>query len=354
VYGGRFYQVTDAKNEFNDNTYIVFRLITTMFMPVLCVASVLFGNYDKLTNLLLVIFTLIKMSESISDAFYGIIQKNNKFYIIGISLFYKFLFGVGLFTVTNLATFDIRLAALAMLVVNLAWTIFYDFHKVRRRVQWVFLRGMIPKLKELARKSSYLAFFSFAPVFAMNIPRFFMTNIDDQAYFSIFVIPITLFGIIILLIINPMLVPLSSRIQNNDSGITKTIIRMMLYVSAFAMFTLIIAWYIGIQVLTVVFGIDFADYRYILLISIISGALHGLAFIFIVILNIMRRFIQEMWIYIICISVLFLSSAITVKEYGLIAAIIVYSVYNAVSLFLFGLYYLQEARRQRIRKEAQA
>jgi hypothetical protein len=63
IYGGRFYQVSDVKNEFDDNTYILFRLITTMFMPLLCGAFVLFGRFDKLTNTLLIIFTLIKMSR---------------------------------------------------------------------------------------------------------------------------------------------------------------------------------------------------------------------------------------------------------------------------------------------------
>ena len=114
IYGGRFYQVSDVTNEFDDNTYILFRLATTMFIPILCGIFVLFGRYDKLTNTLLVIFTLIKMSQSISDAFYGVIQKENKFYIIGMSLFYRFIFGVGAFAVINFATRDIRPAALVM------------------------------------------------------------------------------------------------------------------------------------------------------------------------------------------------------------------------------------------------
>jgi len=345
IYGGRFYQVSDVKNEFDDNTYILFRFTTTMFMPILCMAFMLLGNYDKLTNMLLIIFTLIKMSLSISDAFYGVIQKENKFYIIGMSLFYRFLFGIGFFAVINFATRDIRLAALVMFIANLACTVFYDFRKARHRVQLAFLHRMAPKLKNLAGKSLCLAIFLFAPILAMNIPRFFMAQIDDQAYFSIFTVPTTLFSMIVMLMINPTLVDLSNRIHNNDTSVAETIKRLILYVGVVAALALILAYYIGIQILTAVYGIDFAGYRNILLLSIISGALSGLAYIFILILNIMRRFVQVIQIYITCILILSLSSFFTVGEYGLIAAIFVYLAYNAVSLFLFGLYYVADLTR---------
>ena len=350
IYGGRFYQVSDVKNEFDDNTYIFFRLATTMFMPILCGAFALFGRYDKLTNTLLIIFTLIKMSESISDAFYGIIQKENKFYIVGMSLFYRFLFGVGSFTVINFATLDVRLAALVMLIVNLAYTVFYDLRKARYRIEWAFLRGMTQRLKNLAGKSLYLAIFSFVPILAINTPRFFMTIIDDQAYFSIFTIPTTLFNMIVVFMVNPTLVHLSNRIHNNDASVAETIKRLALYVGAFAALSLILAYYIGTQVLTLIYGIDFAGYRRILLISVISGALSGLVYIFVVILNIMRRFIQQMRIYIICMLILFLSSFFTVGEHGLTAAIIVCLAYNATSLFLFGLYYATDLKNSRARQ----
>ena len=347
LYGGRFYQVTDVKNEFEDNVYILLRFMTTMFMPMLCGVFVLFGNYGKLTNRLLIFFTLIKMSESISDAFYGIIQKRNEFYIIGISFFYRFIIGVGLFVVINFVTYDISLAVLGMLFANFTCMVFYDFRKARYCVKWLFSRGMIEQLKKLAGKGFYLAIFSFIPILTINIPRFFLINIDDQAYLSIFNMPNTIFYMLVMLImINPTLVHMSNSIQNNEAGVTKTIKRLILVVCGFTALSLILAYYIGTQILTIVFGIDFAGYRSVLLMSIINGALLGTVNIFVSVLNIMRRFIQEMTIYIICVFILLLFSVLTVGRYGLIAAITALLVYNATTLLLFGFCSLKNLRRR--------
>ena len=101
MFGGRNYQITDEKKEFSDNQYKNFRYFTTILSVVLFSLLFLVFNYPIYKYLIIILLILVRSLESISDVYFGILQKNNKLYLVGISLFLKNLISLIAFIVTD-------------------------------------------------------------------------------------------------------------------------------------------------------------------------------------------------------------------------------------------------------------
>ena len=101
TFGGRNYQITDAKNEFSGNLYKSFRYLTTIISVILFVLLFLLFKYSTYKYLIIILLIFVRSFESISDVYFGIFQKNNKLYLVGISLFFKNLLALIIFVLTD-------------------------------------------------------------------------------------------------------------------------------------------------------------------------------------------------------------------------------------------------------------
>lgn len=61
-------------------------------MMIIVVAYCVIMKYDAYKFTITVALCLMKCFEVFSDVFYGVLQKNDKLYVVGISLFLKSIF----------------------------------------------------------------------------------------------------------------------------------------------------------------------------------------------------------------------------------------------------------------------
>lgn len=356
LYGGRLYQVSDVNNEFTDKEYILLRCLTTAIMPLLCLGFILFGGYSLTTMILLAIFTLMKMTETLGDVFYGILHKNNNLYIVGKSLLFRTVFGILAFLIIDLITRNIVLAGLATLAVNVGFLLFYDMRVTnvefnRRYIPW-FVHNVwkIENIRNMLKRCFPIAALSFLPNLAYNVPRFFLGSDGSdsgQMFFSVFLMPSTLFSVFVTLLVNPRVVHLSKEITKGGTAITKDIMRMLIYNIGLAAVVMVVAHFIGLQVLSLVYGVSFADYQWAMYMSIVAGAATGIGSMFISLLNILRKFTAQVLVFVIGIIILGIVSILTIGDNDVTAAVIAYTVYAIFTVIFFGLSYHLTMKKRR-------
>jgi len=131
LYKVRTYQVSDVNNEFSQNEYVGFRILT---IAVSACASIIyiFASATSVRALLVSFsYLLFKADESFNDVNFGCAQKEYRMDFIGRSQFMRGLLSVGLFAAAMEATQSIEVAVLFMAFGGIVITCLYDIKYTR-------------------------------------------------------------------------------------------------------------------------------------------------------------------------------------------------------------------------------
>lgn len=260
---------------------------------LLCIGN----GYDLTKTLLILTLVMFKAVESISDVFYGVMQRHHKLYIAGYSLTIKAITSIALFVLIDLVTKDILLASISVVIVNAFVFLFYDLRQVskledvdiRMNNARIYYKQAISVLK-----ITFPVFIvSFLSIFSLNVPRFFIDRFhgSENAYFGIMAMPITLILLVMTFILQPNIVALSEDFKNGKlKKFRKTLAKVGVITALVGVLILGVTYLIGDSVLTLVFGIDFTDYRIELTIIVLGAVLNAFVAIGVNILTVMRRF----------------------------------------------------------------
>ena len=83
-YAGRTFQVTNNDKDLNDTDFIYNRIISCLIMLFFVIVYLFIKNYSIYKNIVILLFVFYRMIEAYCDAVYGVIQKNNDLYKVGI------------------------------------------------------------------------------------------------------------------------------------------------------------------------------------------------------------------------------------------------------------------------------
>ena len=88
-------------------------------------------KYSVYKYLIIILLIIVRGFESISDVYFGILQKNHKLYLVGISLFFKNLLALITFIITDYIFKNLYISIISWGIVNLLFLIFFDILKVK-------------------------------------------------------------------------------------------------------------------------------------------------------------------------------------------------------------------------------
>lgn len=341
TWGGRTYQISDVKNEFTQNSYVTVRIVLGVAMLVGALLFSIVNSYDIAKTLLICVFVLFKALESIADAIYGILQVNNRLYVVGKSLVYKTLFSSIVFLLIDIATSDILLSALGIVLVNVIIIFVYDLPNARHFEDISALSKNFNKyLREallITKRCAPVFAVWFLTIFTLNIPRYYLDKYhpEDIGYYGIIAMPITLIILLMSLILQPNMVDLSKLYdQRRYSSFNRTVLKLMLATTLLGVITLLLAYFVGAQALELVFGVSFEEYNNELLIMVVGGILNALTVVFIILLIVMRRFRAQFYILLVSNVLLLIASALLVRPNGIIASTVLFACVSMVQLVL--------------------
>lgn len=324
VYAGRIYQVTDQNKNISDKEYIINRAITTILMIILVSIFSFAKEYSIFKFTIFILLTIYKALEAFSDVIYGILQKNEKLDIVGKSLLLKSIISVIVFIIIDVITKNMITSIISMILINVLILIIYDIKISRGMVDF-----SVKVKKENVIQIFKAGFFTFAIAFlgmyVLNAPKYAIDSYLTENYqtiFGIIVMPATVIGLVAQFLIHPYLNQILDLYKNKDLKLlNKLILKLVIYILAFGTISSILAYFLGVQVLGLIYGLDLSLYRVGLLIIIIASTLYTIGVIYSSVLTTVRETFPQFIIYIFMAIFAFFTSNILTKTLEINGAI---------------------------------
>lgn len=345
-YGGRNFQVSDYKKIFSDSEYFSSRFITLIIsLIVTIVFLILSSDAFEITYFILIVM-LVKFTESFADVYYGIFQKNNRLDIVGKSYVLKNVLGIIIFFAIDIITKNIYYSVFSMLIVNIIVFYLYDYIKVKKmeNISITFFDKSV-----IVLKASFGYFiYNFLILVISNIPRMTVYKYlskNELGYYGILIMIPSVMTLLGALIISPVLTDLTmlhneKKFRNFDI-LVRNLVIITLTISASCM---IIAYFFGDPVLSLLYGISFEGYSVIFLIFIAAGTFNVLTVILSNLLTIYRKTKFQVLLYFFVLIFGIIISIYSTLNFGMSGAVLSYFMIMLFQFLVFIVYYEYEKK----------
>lgn len=339
TYGGRTYQVTDISGKTKDCDYLYLRVVNCATMLLCTFIFLLFKDYSLNKVLVIVFLVVYKMIFAYSDTIFGIFQKNDNLYQVGISLTIRSIFTVVVFIIVDMLTYDLILSTISLMLSELMVFIFFDC-LLLKKYEISFSRVNKEAMKLLFVGGFSVFVFMLLSFILINIPKFAIDDIlndSDQAIFGIILMPATLISICANFIVQPFINEIKTLIEQNKYLIfRKLIFKICMWVFVIGMFVLIVTYFVGIPILNFIYGIQLDTYLFPLLVIVFGAVFNGLLSVLTNALISIRKNGVQVAIYIFCNILMMVLSYSLVLLYNVMGASVAYCIIHIV---LFCMYF---------------
>lgn len=348
VYAGRTFQVTDITNKNSDTDYIFHRIITCIIMMITSMFFVLIKRYDIYKSVIFVSLCGYKCIEAFSEALYGVIQKNGFLYKVGISMFLKAFISFIVFLIIDYFTKNLIIACISTIIVNILFILVYDLKNLKtlKVIKTKYSNDAIIRLFKIGFFTFILTFLA---NYLINAPRYAIDDIltnDLQTIFGIIIMPATVMTLLGQYIIQPSLTKLSESIKNKEFlSLKKIILSLISIIFILGILVIIVAFFLEMPVLEIIYGIDLKLYFVSMMIIIIGSVLYSLSSILSAILIAMRKTRGQAIMYFITAVIATLLSYKLVGIYTIKGASITYFITMLIITILFLVYVIYNLKK---------
>lgn len=300
VYSGRVFQVTDRTGKNSDTDYIYNRIFTCILMMLSVIVFCFIKGYDSYKVSIIVSLCLFKCVEAFSECIYAIIQKNGQLYKVGISLFIKAIIGIITFFIVDYITKNMLLSCISVIIVNIVILIIYDFLNMKK-VEVIKTKYNNESNLRILKTGIFAFALNFISIYLINAPRYAIDDLlpnDMQTIFGIIIMPATFMGLLGQYIIQPSVTKISKFIKDEEyENLRKMIINLILIVIGTGIAVLVIAYFLEVPVLQLVYGIELVNYFDSMMIIIIGSIFYSIGVVISAILISMRRTLSQVIVY---------------------------------------------------------
>ena len=347
IYQGRIFQVSDTKEELTNREYFAHKIISCGIMMVSAFLFIFIKNYSFEKKTVIILLCLYKCVEAFDETLFAYLQKNDELYLVGKSYFYRSFSGIVLFFLTDYFKKNLVISCVVLLLNSLLFLIFYDFKNslkyiVGDKIRW-------SRVCMLYRIGFSVFAFLFLSVYIVNIPKYildiFMSN-SYQTIFGIIVMPGTVVSLCGQYITSPVLTHIVDAFNNKDfQKFNQLMKKMTLLLLGAGMFIEIVAFFLGIPVLNIVYAINLNDYKLDLLIIIFGALLYATAGVFSTAMITMRKNNVQLIIYIIDALIGMLACYYAIGNYGIHGATAGYVITMSCHFIMYAIIYTREIKK---------
>lgn len=282
TYNVRTYQVSDIKSEFSSGNYIAFRMIT-IALSLAVIISYVFISTDSYELILATLAWMIfKSDEAFCNVYYGIDQKYGRMDFIGISQGIRGVCVIVSFSTILYITQDLNFAIIAMSLLCICITFFYDKSKaiiLSDAKTSISKEKMLSLFKACLPSMLTLLCYGAAPSLARQIYE----TIDGTYYLGIYAAiatPTVLIQVAASYLYSPFIEPMSKALfENNISFLKSTILKISISILLLGALLFILSYFWGTNLLVIVFGDSISDFGYVLPYTmLVAAAIAGMGF----------------------------------------------------------------------------
>jgi len=182
-------QATDARQRFRFSHYLTLRLVATSAALIVIIVIAMSASYSPDTARVIVAIGVAKAIESISDVYYGLLQRHEQMSLIAVSMIIKGILSLGAFVALLYFDGGVWTSVLGLIIVWTGVLVCYDIPRATRATGGRLKDGIsvvpqwTPKeLAELVRTAAPLGVVMALISFNANIPRYFIErHLGDRA-----------------------------------------------------------------------------------------------------------------------------------------------------------------------------
>lgn len=327
LYCGRTYQVTDDNKQISESSYVVTRLLTAIGGIVISILFTLINGYSMDKSIIFVSLCSLKCLEAICDVYYGINQKRDNLYIAGKSMVYRTLVSIIVFLAVDKLTDNLLISCIALVVITLLFLLYYDKRNASKETE-ISYKLNIKEVKKLLKMAGYTCLFSLIVMVAINIPKYaidYLSTDSVQAIYGIVSMPATFIMLFGQFILQPSLTGLATSFRSNQK---KAFNKIVMKISSIIVLSLIViipvAYFLGIPVLNIVYGVNLNEYRMLLILIIIGAAFYTISQILLNALITLRCTKEQLYLQLITLVLSIIISMLLVEPYDVYGSVMSY------------------------------
>lgn len=339
----RPFQVTDVKQQYKAKEYFGFRVISSAAMlacaVVVGIVYVVNGKADAAGFMLIITMCILKMFDGVADVFEGEFQRNDRIDISGMSMAFRTIAIMAVFSIIAWVTRNIYAASAMAAVTGLAGAAV---------VAVVWSRGFEPlsvsfdreKMKSLFRSTILLFIGSAMCMWLWNgtkyVVEWTLTDRDTLAYGIVFM-PTMVINLGSSFVFKPMLTTLARHYEQGEyKAFAKLVAVLVATAVGITVVTLGAGAWLGIPVLSWLYDIELAPYKSVMLVLIAAGGFNAVSILFYYALTVMRLQKEIFAGYTITFVVSIILPIVMVKAMGIAGAGTSYLIVMMLLTVLFG------------------
>lgn len=347
VYSGRTFQVTDKNKKTTDSDYFYLKIVTCATMLIAGLGFCFFRGYSGDKFIIIIFLIIFRALEAVTESAYAVIQKKDRLYQVGRSLFIKAVGSLIGFFVMDYLTRNIALSCMMIILVNLLVMVFYDFSKLQK-TGFHFQPFNSSKVWYLLQIGFFTFGFTFLNLYIVNAARYALDSTASdsmQTIYGIIAMPATVLSLIGQYLIQPFLTNLKKFFATDTQKFQNLVLKLCLALLGAGGLCVLVAGVLGIPVLELLYAIDLDGNLPCLLLIMIGGVFNSLVLVISTALVTMRRTGDQFWIYCVTSLAAFVLSQAFVTTNGVLGACLSYMISMMLLFLMYGGVFLYRLRQ---------
>lgn len=337
-YGARTYQVSDIDEDHSFFDYQVNRVLTCVAMLLVAIAYCNFRGYDSAMFTITMGVCVYKMIDGLADVYEGRLQQMDKLYLAGISQAFRSVVVFVVFSLFLLISRDLGMSSIAMAVAAVASFVVLTFplaYFETPKSDPGSLQSIIGLFKQIF--PAFIALFMYSLI--DNMPKFVMEGVlsyDNQLYFNALYFPAQAILLTVGFIYKPLLVRMAQMWADAEKRrrFDLVILAIVAVVVVITLVVIVIMGWIGIPIMSFMYGVDFEQFRGLSYIMIAAGGVTAIIDFLYQVITVLRRQKTVMKLYVITFGFSLFVPILLIDFTGLPGAVIGYLIVMTILLVL--------------------
>ncbi|MGN0046323.1 MAG: lipopolysaccharide biosynthesis protein [Eggerthellaceae bacterium] len=344
-FGVRTYQISDVEEKHSFADYCVQRWITCIAMVLVAFAYCNIRGYSGEMFTMCFAVCVYRAVDGLADVYEGRLQQKDKLYLAGISLGVRSLFCFAAFSVCLLITGDLGIASVVMAGVGILFFVVLTAPLALLET---------PKSRKPRLSSIVELFGQCAPLFIAlfmyslidNMPKFMMEGMlsyDNQLYFNALYFPAQTILMMVGFIYKPLLVRMANAwadVKRRKMFDLFIVVIVVVIVAITGVAVFIMDW-IGIPIMSFLYGVDFEPYRQLSYIMLVAGGVTGIIDFLYQVITVLRKQNVVMKLYVITFGFSLFVPWMMISVVGLPGAALGYMIVMSILAVLLVMEYVK-------------
>lgn len=333
---------TDTTNEYSFGNYLCLRLISGFIAFIVIVAITIYANYKIETQLIIITIGIAKIIESISDVYFGLLQKHERMDRLSISMMIKGPLSVIALFLGILITGQMLFGVIGLVVIWALILVTYDIPSGRlflensitysdtrnneqfnwpRMIKTGFDANVLGRLVWL---SLPLGFVMMLISLKTNIPRFFIENHLGERALGIYaaISSIMAMGTMVVTALGSAAYPRMAKYYGSElyGEFIKFLLKLVLIGLLLGVGGILVAALFGWEILKLFFGQEYASYQGVLVWVMLAGGIYYVSSFLGYAMSAVRYFRIQVPLTLISVFTICIASFVLIKKFGLLGA----------------------------------